>query len=94
MTFDADTQGKVPEKGKPDFSNLSDNQVRQYRDMITDLIGNFSECPALTESLKKAWKYLSDECVDRTYTTPEVEEMPILKKKVFRRPQKNKLFNT
>lgn len=41
--------------------------------MVTDLMGNFSELPDVTSALETAWKYLSEECVERTCKQPEVE---------------------
>ena len=52
---------RVPLKGEPNFSNLTDEQVRQYKNMVTDLMGNFSELPDVTSALETAWKYLSEE---------------------------------
>ena len=49
---------RVPLKGEPNFSNLTDEQVRQYKNMVTDLMGNFSELPDVTSALEVAWKYL------------------------------------
>lgn len=80
---------RVPLKGEPNFSNLTDEQVRQYKNMVTDLIGNFSELPDVTSALETAWKYLSEECVERACKQPEVEvvkSLKLTKKKLVRSP--------
>lgn len=80
---------RVPLKGEPNFSNLTDEQVRQYKNMVTDLMGNFSELPDVTSALETAWKYLSEECVERTCKQPEVEvvkSLKLTKKKLVRSP--------
>lgn len=82
---------RVPLKGEPNFSNLTDEQVRQYKNMVTDLMGNFSELPDVTSALEIAWKYLSEECVERTCKQPEVEvvsgkSLKLTKKKLVRSP--------
>lgn len=56
---------RIPEKGKPDFSNLDTPRVRQYRDVVNEMIHAFSEFPEEKEVLTTVWKYLSDECADR-----------------------------
>ena len=80
---------RVPLKGEPNFSNLTDEQVRLYKNMVTDLMGNFSELPDVTSALEVAWKYLSEECVERTCKQPEVEvvkSLKLTKKKLVRSP--------
>lgn len=72
---------KTPEKGKPSFINLPDSRVREYRDTVTDLMGNFSECPEICKALKAAWEALNAECIERTSSMPEVTKTPLLKRK-------------
>lgn len=50
---------RVPEKGRPDFSNLDDKRVREYRDVVNEMIGAFSEIPDVKEVLTEVWKELS-----------------------------------
>lgn len=56
---------KVPLKGKPNFANLSDSKVKQYADVVNDMIGAYSEFPECVRLLKTMWKDLSNEYVDR-----------------------------
>lgn len=64
---------RVPEKGKPNFANLSTDRVRQYRDIVNEMIGAFSDFPEEKEVLTTVWKYLSDECADRLDEEPTKE---------------------
>lgn len=78
----------VPEKDKPDFSNLDDEHIQGYRDMVTDLRGAFDFDPEVTKALTKAWKALSEECTNRICEKPNVvvTETKVLKKKLVRSP--------
>ena len=79
---------KTPEKGQPDFSNLDDKRVREYRDVVNEMLGAFSEFPEEKEVLMKVWKCLSNECVDRTYNAPDtIRTRPT----VFKRSRSSKL---
>lgn len=73
---------RVPEKGKPDFSNLDDKRVRKYRDVVNEMIGAFSEIPDVKKVLTEVWKELSNECAERTVSMPEVAE----EKVTYRKP--------
>ena len=57
---------RTPEKGRPNFSNLSYSRLREYRDVVTEMIGSFSEFPEEKEVLKSVWKYLNEECADKS----------------------------
>lgn len=80
---------KVPEKGKPDFSNLDDSRVRQYKDTVVDLMGNFQDVPEVYNALEIVWRALSDECTDRLCSMPDVPKKPpemLMKKRLVRSP--------
>ena len=79
---------KIPEKGQPDFSNLDDSRVREYRDVVNEMIGAFSDFPEEKEVLTRVWKYLSDECADRAYNSPDVVRT---RPTVFKRSRSAKL---
>lgn len=57
---------KVPEKGKPDFSNLGKDRLSAYRDMISNMIGAYSHDRDKSAVLKTVWKELNDEVQFRT----------------------------
>lgn len=79
---------KTPEKGQPDFSNLDDKRVREYRDVVNEMLGAFSEFPEEKEVLMRVWKCLSNECADRTYNSPDtIRTRPT----VFKRSRSAKL---
>lgn len=42
------------EKGNPDFSNLDLKHIREYKFMLTDLMGNYDGCAEL-ETLRKVY---------------------------------------
>lgn len=62
---------RVPEKGKPNFSNLDDKRLREYREVVNEMIGAFSDFPEEKKVLKQVWKKISDECLDRSDERPE-----------------------
>lgn len=64
---------RVPEKGKPNFSNLDDKRLREYREVVNEMIGAFSDFPEEKKVLKQVWKKISDECLDRTDARPETK---------------------
>ena len=59
-------KNKVPLKGKPNFTNFSDEKVKQYLKMIQDFLFAY-ERDHLQEydTLKKIWHDLNGEDVDR-----------------------------
>lgn len=83
---------KTPEKGLPNFSNLDDNRVREYRDVVNEMIGAFSEFPEEKEVLTRVWKYLSNECADRVCKLPD-SSVSVQSKRpvVFKRSKSMKL---
>ena len=84
---------KAPERGKPDFSNLDDSRVRQYKDTVVDLMGNFKDVPEVYKSLEIAWRALSEECTDRLCSMPDVPKKSpeiLVKKKLVRSPLSKK----
>jgi len=75
---------RFPEKGKPDFSNLEDKRVREYRDVVNEMIGAFSELPDVKRVLTEIWKELSNECAERIVSMPEVSEEKVMHRKPCR----------
>lgn len=61
---------RTPEKGKPDFSNLDDKRLLEYREVINDMIWAFSDFPEEKAILERVWKRLSEACAERDYTEP------------------------
>lgn len=56
---------KVPEKGKPDFSNLGKDRLSDYRDMISNMIGAYSHDREKADLLRTVWKELNEEAMAR-----------------------------
>lgn len=81
---------KITEKGQPNFSNLNYDKLREYRDVVNEMIGAFSEFPEEKEVLTKVWKALSCECADRLCALPEAET-PKKRLTVFKRSKSVKL---
>ena len=77
---------KTPMKGTPDFSTLSDDKVRDYRDLAQQMIFAYKYCDEeKTRVLTDIWKQLSDECADRLNNTPFIEpekEVPTVVHKI------------
>lgn len=74
--------GKVPMKGCPDFSMLSDEKVREYRDFINSMLCCYSEFPEKCAVLREIWNDLKDESADRIADMPEKEPEKKLEKKL------------
>lgn len=54
-------------KGEPDFHNVSDEQLKSFRDLTQQLIFAYNHFDdAKVEVLKSIWKDLSNEDADRT----------------------------
>lgn len=83
----------IPEKGKPDFTNLPTGKIKQYRDLMNDMIKAFSDFPDEKETLTMVWNCLSDECADRL-GEDEIEKKPpiVSKAKLLRRSLKHSRF--
>lgn len=82
---------RTPEKGKPNFANLDDGRLRECKLMVNDLIGAFDFDPEVVDVLTRAWKALSEECVKRTCSKPDVvpedcETPKVIKKRVVKSP--------
>lgn len=68
---------RVPLKGLPDFTHLSDEKLREYVEFAQQMIFAYEHCDEeKTRVLKEVWKQLSDENTDRLCSTPfkRVEE--------------------
>lgn len=81
----------VPEKGKPNFSNLDDKHLNDSKEVVENLIGAFDFDPDVVSALTKAWKALCDECVVRTCKKPDLntkseKTTQVLKKRLVRSP--------
>ena len=85
----------VPEKGKPNFSNLDDKHLNDSKAVVENLIGAFGFDPDVASALTKAWKALCDECTVRTCAKPDLSVEPekstkVLKKRLVRSPLSRK----
>ena len=57
---------RIPMKGLPDFSTLSDERVKEYLDLAQQMIFAYKYCDEeKTRVLTEIWKQLSDEHTDR-----------------------------
>jgi hypothetical protein len=62
----------VPEKNKPDFSNLDDKHIADGVSLLEDLRKAFEHDKEVSSALSVAWKALTDEQVERI----EVDNIP------------------
>ena len=81
----------LPEKGKPDFSNLDEKRLRAYKDMMTDLMGCYQDCPVVYNALEVAWRDLSDACLEIVCSEPDSsnkdkEPLTLTRKKLVHSP--------
>ena len=57
---------RIPMKGLPDFTSLSDEKVKEYVELAQQMIFAYEHCDAeKTRVLTEIWKQLSDEHTDR-----------------------------
>ena len=67
---------RTPMKGEPYFYHLSDEKLKQYRDVIEEMVYSFSDFPEEKEVLHNIWVKLSDAYIDRiTDELPEEKEV-------------------
>ena len=93
----------TPLKGEPDFTGLTDSELKEGKDLIQSLIFAYKYCDKeVTKTLQKVHKQISDNLTERlTYDTinvlneqtksPKEEE---LVKKTFQKPRKIKLVKS
>ena len=61
-------------KGEPDFTLISDEKLREFKDLTQQMIFAYKGCDEeKTRVLSEVWKQLSDECAERTYTSSIAE---------------------
>ena len=66
---------KVPIKGTPDFTTISDQRLNGFVDFAQQMISSYSSCDEeVVAVMKKVWKQLSDERIDRL-SDSAVEEL-------------------
>lgn len=63
----------LPVKGVPDFSFLSDEKVREYRELINVMISSYGDTDK-KKLLEEMWSDLNAECISRTDNMPEKEK--------------------
>jgi hypothetical protein len=63
--------GRIPLKGKPDFSTWTDEEVRQNVDLIQKLLFSYAQFGDVHSALQRAWKDLSNESTDRLCSSAE-----------------------
>ena len=57
---------RTPMKGKPDFTSISDNRLKEYRDLAQQMIFAYKyHDEEKTRVMTDIWKQLSDEYMDR-----------------------------
>ena len=57
---------KVPMKGEPDFTHISDEKLNEYKDFIQQMIHSYKGVSnSDTEVLTKIWNDLKNECAER-----------------------------
>lgn len=61
----------VPLKGSPDFSFLSDEKVREYRELINAMLASYGDFPDKKKLLEEMWSDLNAECANRISELPE-----------------------
>lgn len=61
----------VPLKGHPDFSNLDNVRVKEFKEVINQMIVSYQDFPDKVSVLKEIWSDLKDEYTDRIALTPE-----------------------
>ena len=89
---------RTPLKGQPDFTSISDRKMKEYQNVVQDMIFAYKYYDKeSTELLKKIWKQLSDNLTDRleydtmqalTVDTSDVTIGNKLLKKTFKKPKK------
>ena len=95
---------RTPLKGEPDFTNLNDEKMREYRDLIQSLIFSYKYCDKeVTKTLQKVHKQISENLTERlAYDTMNVlseqtespKEEKELVKKTFQKPRRIKLVKS
>ena len=62
-------------KGKPDFSAISDEKLKEYIDLAQQMIFAYELCDEeKTRVLREVWKQMSDEYADRMANAPFIVE--------------------
>ena len=70
---------KVPINGEPDFTNVSDSKLKDYIDMVQQLIFVYKHCDKQkTEILQEMWKEMSNEQCDRKIVQIESEPEEVI----------------
>ena len=66
---------RIPKKGSPDFTSLSDARVKECLDLAQQMIFAYQYCDEeKVRVLTEVWKQLSDEHTDRLSKAPVVSE--------------------
>lgn len=81
---------KVPLKGLPDFTSMSDDRLRESADVVQNLIFAYKSFDKeVVRVLEKVHKQMSDNLTDRL--AYDMINAPVEAKKVFKKPLKIKL---
>ena len=60
---------RVPLKGEPDFTHVSDEVLKEFLDLTQQMIFVYQMCDSeKTLVMKEVWKQLNDEYADRLHT--------------------------
>ena len=94
---------KVPLKGEPDFTAISDRKLRDYKDFVQDMIFAYKYCDKeATEVFNKVYKQISDNLTDRldydtmttSVDTSTVTMSKDLLKRTFNKPKRIKVLKS
>lgn len=91
-------------KGQPDFTTISDRQLKEYQDVIQAMIFAYSHYDKeVTEVLRKVWKQISNNLTDRlnydtmqshSVDTSDVVMSDDLVRKSFQKPKRIKVLKS
>lgn len=95
---------RTPLKGEPDFTTINDQKLKEYKDVIQDMIFAYSYYDKeVVQVLKRVFKQVSDNLTDRlTYdtitalsvSTSDVTMDKNLVKKTFQKPKKIRVLKS
>lgn len=67
---------KTPIKGKPDFTNISDEKLKGYIDLAQQMIFAYKYCDEeKVRVLTEVWKQMSNEYTERLCNAPFIESV-------------------
>lgn len=76
---------RVPIKGEPDFTTISDKRLKEFIDLAQQMIVAYQYCDEeKTQVLKEIWKQLSNEHTDRLRVSAivDLERQEVIEKPI------------